>query len=207
MTVAENIKRIRKEKGLTQKQLGEKCGMSESTLRQYELGFRNPKIETVRKIAVALDCEISDIDENFFILPPENANIESGLITEADKIFRKYESSGTLTKEDRNILIKYKKELRNLERRLNHLKNIEDKSEEERKATITKLNELKIGIPDFLKRTDGKYIIIDSNNPDEELLLSDFRELNIDGQSEARKRVSELTEIPRYTKPDEPSQE
>lgn len=207
MTVAENIKRIRKEKGLTQKQLGEKCGMSESTLRQYELGFRNPKIETVRKIAVALDCEISDIDENFFILPPENANIESGLITEVDKIFRKYESSGTLTKEDRNILIKYKKELRNLERRLNHLKNIEDKSEEERKATITKLNELKIGIPDFLKRTDGKYIIIDSNNPNEELLLSDFRELNIDGQSEARKRVSELTEIPRYTKPDEPSQE
>lgn len=49
MTVAENIKRIRKEKGLTQKQLGKKCGMAESTLRQYELGYRHPKIETIQK--------------------------------------------------------------------------------------------------------------------------------------------------------------
>ncbi|MCI8378181.1 MAG: helix-turn-helix transcriptional regulator [Lachnospiraceae bacterium] len=207
MTVAENIKRIRTEKGLTQKQLGEKCGMSESTLRQYELGFRNPKIETIRKIAVALDCTISDIDENFFILPTENVNIESGLLTEVDKIFRKYESSGTFTKEEQNILIKYKKELKKLERRLKHLKSIEDKNEEERKITIKKLNELQIGVPDFLKRNDGKYIIIDSDNPEEELLLDDYRGLNEIGQLEARKRVSELTEIPRYTKPDEPPQD
>lgn len=58
MTVAENIKRIRKKKGLTQKQLGKKCGMAESTLRQYELGYRHPKIETIQKIANALDCSI-----------------------------------------------------------------------------------------------------------------------------------------------------
>ena len=55
MTVAENIKRIRKEKNLTQKQLGEKCGMSESTLRQYEIGYRNPKLETIVRIAAALE--------------------------------------------------------------------------------------------------------------------------------------------------------
>ncbi len=41
----------------------------------------------------------------------------------------------------------------------------------------------------------------------EELLLNDYRKLNEIGQSEARKRVSELTEIPRYTKPDEPPQD
>lgn len=35
-------------------------------------------------------------------------------------------------------------------------------------------------------------------------LLADYRKLNKIGQSEAQKRVSELTEIPRYTKPDEP---
>lgn len=58
MTVAENIKRIRKKKGLTQKQLGKKCGMAESTLRQYELGYRHPKIETIQKIANALGCSL-----------------------------------------------------------------------------------------------------------------------------------------------------
>lgn len=58
MTVAENIKRLRKEKGFTQKQLAEKCGMAESTLRQYEIGYRNPKLETLHKIANALDISI-----------------------------------------------------------------------------------------------------------------------------------------------------
>ena len=58
MTVAENIKRLRKNRGFTQKQLAEKCGMSESTLRQYEIGYRNPKIETLHKIAKALDKSI-----------------------------------------------------------------------------------------------------------------------------------------------------
>ena len=41
----------------------------------------------------------------------------------------------------------------------------------------------------------------------ENILLNDYRELNAEGQGEARKRISELTEIPRYTKPDEPPQE
>lgn len=56
MTVGENIRRIRKEKGLTQKQLGELCNpqTSESTIRKYELGILNPKIETIDKIASAL---------------------------------------------------------------------------------------------------------------------------------------------------------
>lgn len=32
-------------------------------IRQYELGYRKPKFETLEKIAKALDCEVSDIDE------------------------------------------------------------------------------------------------------------------------------------------------
>ncbi len=37
-------------------------------------------------------------------------------------------------------------------------------------------------------------------------MLSDYRKLNTIGKEEARKRVNELTEIPRYTKPDKPPQ-
>ena len=67
MTVGENIRRIRKEKGLTQKKLGELCNpqISESTIRKYELSILKPKIETVDKIASALGVNIVDIMERF----------------------------------------------------------------------------------------------------------------------------------------------
>lgn len=58
MTVAENIKKFRKERKMTQKQLGEKCGMYESQIRKYELGTANPKIETIKKIADVLNVSI-----------------------------------------------------------------------------------------------------------------------------------------------------
>lgn len=54
LTVNENIKRIRKERGLTQKRLGEICGIAEPNIRKYENGKQNPKLETVEKIASAL---------------------------------------------------------------------------------------------------------------------------------------------------------
>lgn len=54
MAVNENIKRFRKEMGLTQKKLSELCGIAEPTIRRYEAGTLNPKIETVEKIASAL---------------------------------------------------------------------------------------------------------------------------------------------------------
>ena len=61
MTLPENIKRIRKEKGLTQKKLGELCGIDEANIRKYESGKQNPKIETVERIAIALDCSSYDL--------------------------------------------------------------------------------------------------------------------------------------------------
>lgn len=62
MSIGENIKKLRKENGLTQKQLGEKCGMADSAIRRYELGKANPKIETLLKIATALNVSIIDLD-------------------------------------------------------------------------------------------------------------------------------------------------
>lgn len=58
MTVAENIRKFRKERKMTQRQLGEKCGMYESQIRKYELGTANPKIDTIKKIADVLDVSI-----------------------------------------------------------------------------------------------------------------------------------------------------
>lgn len=54
MTIGENIRRIRQERHLTQKQLGEMVGASEAYIRAYESGRRNPKPSSLEKIATAL---------------------------------------------------------------------------------------------------------------------------------------------------------
>lgn len=72
MTAGENIRKIRKEKKMTQKQLGELCGINEANIRKYELEKANPKLQTLERIAKALDVgtfELIDFDtirDNYF---------------------------------------------------------------------------------------------------------------------------------------------
>ncbi|MBS5129751.1 MAG: helix-turn-helix transcriptional regulator [Lachnospiraceae bacterium] len=58
MNTGEIIKKARKKAGFTQKELGEKLGVSASMIAQYENNTRNPKIETLKKISFALDSSI-----------------------------------------------------------------------------------------------------------------------------------------------------
>lgn len=48
------IKDLRKRRGMTQRELADAAGMSESALRSYELGDRNPKPIHLKMIAKAL---------------------------------------------------------------------------------------------------------------------------------------------------------
>ena len=48
----------RKTKGLTMKELGERVGVSESAISQYETGKREADFETLLKIGEVLDCSI-----------------------------------------------------------------------------------------------------------------------------------------------------
>ena len=61
MSIAENIKHLRKQKQMTQKNLAEKSGLAEITIRQYESGKYVPKMESVYKLRKALDCNIYEI--------------------------------------------------------------------------------------------------------------------------------------------------
>lgn len=56
------IKEVRIRKGLTQKQLGDLCGIADSNIRKYENNKQNPKIETVKKIASALGVGIEVLE-------------------------------------------------------------------------------------------------------------------------------------------------
>lgn len=65
MSIGENIHNLRKKAGFTQKQLAEKVGVNEVTIRSYEAKKYNPKMNTLAKLCVALDCKITDlIDED-----------------------------------------------------------------------------------------------------------------------------------------------
>lgn len=61
MTIGEKIKSIRKEKGLSQEQLAEKCGLNRNSIYNYETGKRSPKSEDLENIAKALDVYVSEL--------------------------------------------------------------------------------------------------------------------------------------------------
>lgn len=57
LPIAEKIKIIRKEKGITQKELAEKLNCTQANLSQYESGRRIPKKNTRARIAEALEVD------------------------------------------------------------------------------------------------------------------------------------------------------
>lgn len=79
MSTGENIKRIRKFRGMTQKELGIAIGIGEESasprMAQYETDNRTPRKEMLRKMAAVLDVD------------PRNISIPTGY-REEDMIYR-----------------------------------------------------------------------------------------------------------------------
>ena len=61
MTTGELIKAARKKAGLTQAQLAEKLGISYVGVSQWENDLRNPKLDTLQRIASALGVPVQDL--------------------------------------------------------------------------------------------------------------------------------------------------
>lgn len=59
MKVGDRIRKIRLEKGLTQREVSARCHIAEPTIRKYESGRLNPKFETMNKIASALEVPVT----------------------------------------------------------------------------------------------------------------------------------------------------
>lgn len=73
MTVGEKIQSIRKEKGISQKDLAEKLNIATGTIQQYEIGKRKVTIEKLMNIAFALEVPIGRlIPFNRKCLPSES---------------------------------------------------------------------------------------------------------------------------------------
>ena len=59
--IGQKIKELREEKNLTQYELSQKAGVGLRTVSNIELGAFNARLDTLQKIASALDCTVDII--------------------------------------------------------------------------------------------------------------------------------------------------
>ena len=181
--VGENIKRFRKKANLTQKELAEKCGFAEITIRQYENGKRAPKIETMQKIATVLAVPISDLIQSF---PEIDPNSLHSITSSVEKIQKKYNH-------DSSVLVSVQKGIKEANKVRKNIHSIENLSKD-----IQKIRE----IQDFAQRyTDT----VPSDNTDiVELSLADivlldvFHTLNEQGQDKIIIYLDDIAGNPKY---------
>jgi ribosome-binding protein aMBF1 (putative translation factor) len=57
--IADQVAGRRLDKGLSQKDLAERCGTTQSAIARLESGGRPPRIDTLLKISTALDCDLA----------------------------------------------------------------------------------------------------------------------------------------------------
>lgn len=58
---AENLRRLRKQAGLSQEELGARAGIQMADISRYEGGGRDPRMTTVARLATALDVSLSEL--------------------------------------------------------------------------------------------------------------------------------------------------
>lgn len=117
MTTGQLIRFHRKRVGLTQKELGERAGIAEPTIRRYELGKLNPKYETLEKIAGALgilvtnliDLSASPIAEIWGIDSSQTSAIQRTIITDLSELNEEGQMEAALCVHKLTEIPKYKR--------------------------------------------------------------------------------------------------
>lgn len=96
MSIGKTIQKIRKQKGFTQKELAEKAGIAEITIRQYETEKRQPKIDNIIRISNVLGVPMNDLVEDDLlesqeetILPTSYKDTSESLIQDIDPDIRR----------------------------------------------------------------------------------------------------------------------
>lgn len=76
MKIGDRIKTLRKANNLTQKELSQRSGIAEITIRQYERGDYQPKVEQIQKLAKGLSVPVEQL------IPEEQ--LKANLMNEAN---------------------------------------------------------------------------------------------------------------------------
>lgn len=175
MTVGERIKLARKKAGMTQADLAQKLGIPFQGVSQWERDIRNPKIETLRRIAEALNCPLvflaGGTDEGHSI---QKDLIQNNNLAGLDVFLGR--EPGTF-------------------------QGVEKISEDIKEFGSRKIKTTKYKLK--IKGYDGNAFFIDREEIDSNLLIraeNIFRELNIAGQREAIKLLEILKGKKEYQK-------
>ncbi|NFG60035.1 helix-turn-helix transcriptional regulator [Clostridium botulinum] len=90
MHIGEKIKSIRVKKNMSRKDIAKKSGISEISIRKYEKGERNPKLENIKNIAKALNISIYELikDDN---LEESLKHLSSEVILPLIKVYKNNE--------------------------------------------------------------------------------------------------------------------
>ena len=56
-----NLKKIRSEKGITQKELATTLGINQNNISRYEAGDREPNLDTLKKLATVLEVTVDEL--------------------------------------------------------------------------------------------------------------------------------------------------
>lgn len=105
MTIGETIKKIRIDKQISQKQLADKLGTSPQNLAQYESGKRKPKIETLHRIALALNVGLDAFltDEELHLFEDMTK-----LYLNSDSEIQELESLDERTSQENYLMVKFR---------------------------------------------------------------------------------------------------
>jgi len=59
--VGARLRRVREESGLSQQQLSDRCGIAQESLSRIETGRRDPRLATLRKLAVGMGLTLTEL--------------------------------------------------------------------------------------------------------------------------------------------------
>lgn len=95
------IREARIQKGITQKKLANLCGMYDSQIRKYESGKVEPKIETLQKIADALEVSLSFFLDEDYVTALKKGNDEANSL-----LLKNFYEAAELDNEERELAFK-----------------------------------------------------------------------------------------------------
>lgn len=203
MTTGQLIKAARKNAGMTQTELAKKLNIPFQSVSQWERDLRNPKYDTLKRIAAALNIPIHELisDEPGILDPLLPSGLhglradelkvdEDTLCYMLDQMIDVEQINPKLYQRLKTVLY-FLAVSSGLDHILAYYGDIYDDGEIDLSSPKAKEIIEK-------KTSDAKFLIAVKEGEFHTRMNTAFQKLNFVGRQEAAKRVEELTEIPRY---------
>jgi transcriptional regulator with XRE-family HTH domain len=170
MSFGDDLKKIREDKNMTQKELANKSGLSEISIRKYESGDRTPKYRSILKIANALGVGLDNflIPLNNFFTDNSNYVFSDRSISELNKsIDTAYNAVKNDIKPPQNLHSVVFKSL------IDYAKAADDKDFDQLAYTIEKTNTILSELLEFISNKNG----INLSEPQIQCIISKIYDL------------------------------